>query len=102
MSEIKIENKTPTATPTAIPPKIITPSVFRLAVRLNVPELITASIATTKIAPTASLNADSLITVCFTLSFIFIFLNTGTKVAGSVEATTAPSKSPYIIGILKI
>ena len=45
---------------------------------LNVPELITASIATTKIAPTASLNADSLITVCFTLSLIFIFLNTGT------------------------
>ena len=50
------------------------------------------------IAPMASLNADSVITVCATLARIFICLNTGTKVAGSVDAMVAPSNSAIIHG----
>ena len=42
------------------------------------------------IAPVASLNADSLIIVCFILSFILVWLNIGTSVAGSVDAIIAP------------
>lgn len=53
-------------------------------------------------APVASLKADSLVTVWETLSFIFICLKMGTRVAGSVGAIVAPNKSATIKGAPKI
>ena len=47
----------------------------------------------------ASLNADSLITVCATRSRIWICRKIGTSVAGSVEASVAPSSSATIKGM---
>ena len=46
----------------------------------------------------ASLNADSLITVCATRSRIRTCRKIGTSVAGSVEASVAPSSSATIGG----
>ena len=45
------------------------------------------------IAPMASLNANSLITVCATRSRMLTWRKIGTSVAGSVEAIAAPSSS---------
>ena len=53
--------------------------------------LATASTANVTIAPVASLNADSPITVCATRSRIRIWRKTGINVAGSVDAIAAPS-----------
>ena len=61
----------------------------------------TASTAKVPIAPVASLNADSLITVCATRSRILTWRKIGTSVAGSVEAIAAPSSSATIQGTLE-
>ncbi len=53
----------------------------------------TASTAKVRIAPVASLKADSLITVWATRSRILIWRNTGTSVAGSVDAMVEASSS---------
>jgi hypothetical protein len=53
-------------------------------------------------APVASLNADSLITVCATRSRICTWRKIGTSVAGSVEAVVAPSSSATIQGTPRI
>ena len=58
----------------------------------------TPSTPTVTIAPVASLNADSLITVCATRSRILTWRKIGTSVAGSVEASAAPSSSATIQG----
>ena len=47
----------------------------------------------------ASLNADSLITVCATRSRIRTWRKIGTSVAGSVEASVAPSSKATSIGM---
>ena len=54
-------------------------------------KVILVSIDVNNIAPNASLNADSLITVCFNLFLIGIFFNTGIRAAGSVDAIVAPN-----------
>ena len=46
----------------------------------------------------ASLNADSLITVCATRSRMWTWRKIGTSVAGSVEASVAPSSNATIAG----
>ena len=53
----------------------------------------TASTVKLRIAAIASLNADSLITVCATRARIRTCRKIGTSVAGSVEAITAPISS---------
>ncbi len=58
----------------------------------------TASTPKVTIAAMASLNADSLITVCATRSRIRTCRKIGTSVAGSVEASVAPSSSATIKG----
>ena len=58
----------------------------------------TASTPKVTIAPMASLNADSLITVCATRSRMWTCRKIGTSVAGSVEASVAPSSSATING----
>ena len=50
------------------------------------------------IAPVASLKADSLITICATLSRTWTCRKIGTKVAGSVDASVAPSNAATIHG----
>ncbi len=50
------------------------------------------------IAPVASLKADSHITVCATRSRTWTWRKIGTKVAGSVEASVAPSSAATIQG----
>ena len=50
------------------------------------------------IAPKASLKADSLITVCFNILWIDTCLNTGIKLAGSVDATIDPKRILVDIG----
>ena len=59
----------------------------------------TASTLKVRIAPIASLKADSLITVCATRSRIRTWRKIGTSVAGSVEAMVAPSSSATISGM---
>ena len=56
----------------------------------------TANTPKVTIAPVASLNADSLITVCATRSRMLTCRKIGTSVAGSVEASVAPSSSATI------
>jgi hypothetical protein len=69
------------------------------AVNENSPvPIATASTAKVMIAPIASLNADSLITVCATRSRMRICRNMGTSVAGSVEERVAPSSNATING----
>ncbi len=58
----------------------------------------TANTPKVTMAPMASLNADSLITVCATRSRILTWRKIGTSVAGSVEASAAPSNSATIQG----
>ena len=58
----------------------------------------TASTPKVTMAPMASLNADSLITVCATRSRILTCRKIGTKVAGSVEASAAPISNATIQG----
>ena len=65
------------------------------------PERAAASTAKVKIAPIASLKADSLIIVCATFARTFTCRKTGTRVAGSVEAMTAPSNIAKINGRCK-
>ena len=57
-----------------------------------------ASTPKVTIAAIASLNADSLITVCATRSRIWTCRKIGTSVAGSVEASVAPSSSAMLAG----
>src|SRR5215472_10858017 len=59
-----------------------------------------ATVSTPKvtIAPVASLNADSHITVCATRSRMWTCRKIGTRVAGSVEASAAPSSAATIQG----
>jgi hypothetical protein len=61
----------------------------------------TASTPKVTMAPMASLNADSLMTVCATRPRILICRNIGTSVAGSVEASAAPISSATIQGSLR-
>jgi hypothetical protein len=63
----------------------------------NSPEpMAMASTVKVTMAPVASLNADSDITVCATRSRIGTCLNTGTSVAGSVEAMVLASRAAMI------
>ena len=59
-----------------------------------------ATVSTPKvtIAPVASLKADSLITICATRSRTWTCRKIGTKVAGSVDASVAPSSAATIHG----
>jgi len=49
-------------------------------------------------APVASLNADSLITICATRSRTWTCRKIGTSVAGSVDASAAPNNAATIHG----
>lgn len=71
-------------------------------IKENLPESKMVTIAEVKMAPVASLNADSLITVCATLSLTLILLKIGTNVAGSVDEIIEPMSRAVIKGICKI
>ncbi|MPN01151.1 hypothetical protein SDC9_148354 [bioreactor metagenome] len=98
MSDINTVNKYPIITPIPIPTPADTSNSFTLAPIENSPLVNTPNNVETNIAPTASLNADSLTTVCFILSFIVTCLKTGIRAAGSVDATTDPKSKAVTIG----
>ena len=87
----------PSTAPTMIPITACLSRSNRDAAIENSPvPMATVNTASVIIAPVASLNADSAMTVWATRSRILICLKMGTNVAGSVDAIVAPSRSATI------